>query len=163
VSVPLELLPRTDHDGVTWDRRDFTVDNLSELTFSGCTFSGCDLSGLRLSGTRFENCRFVDCNLSNTVVDNTRFDGVAFEACKLVGLNFGASDPLTFGLSLTRCVLRYVNFSQLRWKKAVVTDCEALDSAVPTWARPISATPKATTSTCAPRTSRRPCSPCRKP
>src|SRR6185369_14557755 len=30
--------------------------------------------------------------------------------------------------SLTRCVLKYVNFSQLRWKKAVVTDCDAHDS-----------------------------------
>jgi uncharacterized protein YjbI with pentapeptide repeats len=62
------------------------------------------------------------------VVDHTRFDGAVFEGCKLVGLNFGSADPLTFTLSLTKCLLRYVNFSQMRWKKAVVSDCDAVDS-----------------------------------
>ena len=123
-----EFVPGTDYEDVTWDRRDFTADDLAGATFSGCTFTGCDFSGVRLSATRLESCRFIDCNLSNTVVDHTRFDGVTFETCKLVGLNFGSADPLTFGLSLTQCVLKYVNFSQLRWKKAVVTDCDAHDS-----------------------------------
>jgi len=117
-----------EYDQVTWDRFDFTSQDLTRSTFSRCSFVGCDFSSLKLSETRFETCEFRDCNLSNTVVDHTRFDGVTFEGCKLVGLNFGASDPLTLGLSLTRCVLRYVNFSQLRWKNAVLTDCEALDS-----------------------------------
>jgi len=117
-----------DYDGVVWDRHDFTEADLSGTTFSSCQFRGCDFSGVRLASTRFEDCQFGDCNLSNTLVDHTRFDGVAFEGCKLVGLNFGSSDPLTFGLTLTKCLLRYVNFSQMRWKKAVVTDCDAIDS-----------------------------------
>ena len=121
-------MTETEYDGAEWAMEDFTTKDLSETTFSSCKFTACDFSDLKLSSTRFEDCRFVDCNLSNTVVDHTRFDAVAFEGCKLVGLNFGAADPLTFGLSLHRCVLRYVNFSQLRWKKAVVTDCDALDS-----------------------------------
>jgi len=123
-----DFIAGTDYDGVTWERRDFTGEDLSSITFSGCTFSGGDFSGLRLSNTRFESCRFVDCNLSNTVLDHTRFDGVAFQGCKLVGVNFGSADPLTFGLALNQCILKYVNFSQLRWKKAVVTDCDAHDS-----------------------------------
>jgi len=45
-----------------------------------------------------------------------------------VGLNFGSSDPLSFSLTLRRCLLRYVNFSPLRWRKAVVSDCDAVDS-----------------------------------
>jgi uncharacterized protein YjbI with pentapeptide repeats len=120
--------PEQEWDAIAWDRQDFTSDDLSGSTFSGCTFTGCDFSGLGLSSTRFEGCRFVECNLSNVTVDHTRFDGVEFEACKLVGLNFGASDPLVFDLRLNRCLLRYVNFSQMRWKKAVVTDCNAVDS-----------------------------------
>lgn len=120
--------PGMDYDSVVWDRHNFTEDDPSGTTFSRCTFEGCDFSGLRLSATRFEDCRFHDCNLSNTVVDHTRFDGAVFETCKLVGLNFGSADPLTFTLSLTKCLLRYVNFSQLRWKKAVVADCDAVES-----------------------------------
>ena len=117
-----------DYDKVVWDRHDFTDDDLSGTTFSDCTFQGCDFSGIRLTATRFEDCRWTDCNLSNTIVDHTRFDDSVFEGCKLVGLNFGSSDPLTFGLTLRKCLLRYVNFSQLRWKKAVVADCDAFDS-----------------------------------
>ena len=124
----MEFIPGEDYDGVVWDRQDFTAEDLGNLTFSGCTFQGCDFTGVRLSGTRFEDCRFQDCNLSNTVVDHTRFDGVTFEGCKLVGLNFGSADPLTFGLTVVKCLLRYVNFSQIRWKKAVVRDCDAVDS-----------------------------------
>jgi uncharacterized protein YjbI with pentapeptide repeats len=123
-----EFVPAQEWDSVTWDRKDFSGESLEGSTFGNCTFTGCDFSGLKLSATRFEDCRFVECNLANVTVDHTRFDGVTFEACKLVGLNFGASDPLVFGLTLNRCLLRYVNFSQMRWKKAVVTDCDAVDS-----------------------------------
>lgn len=126
--MSVEFQPGQEYDDVVWDRYDFTPWDLGGSTFSRCTFLGCDFSGLRWTSTRFEDCTFRDCNLSNTVVDHTRFDGVRLEGCKLVGLNFGAIDPLTFGLSLDRCVLRYVNFSQLRWKNALVTDCDALDS-----------------------------------
>lgn len=118
----------SEYDQVVWDHFDFTSQDLAQAQFSGCQFVGCDFSGVRLSSTRFEDCRFVDCNLSNTVVDHTRFDEVTLEGCKLVGLNFGASDPLTFGLMVERCLLKYVNFSQMRWRKAVVRDCDALDS-----------------------------------
>jgi fluoroquinolone resistance protein len=117
----------TEYEGVAWDHYDFTAEDLSGAQFQDCTFDGCDFSGVKLSDTRFEDCRFTDANLSNTVVDHTRFDGVTFTACKLVGLNFGASDPLAFALSLDRCLLRYVNFSQLRWRQAVATDCDAQD------------------------------------
>lgn len=125
---PTVPLPGGDYEGMVWDRDDFTGRDLAQVSFTRCQFQGCDFSGVRLSSTRFEACRFTDCNLSNTVVDHTRFDGVQFEGCKLVGLNFGSADPLTFSLTLTRCLLRYVNFSQVRWKKAVVTDCDAHDS-----------------------------------
>lgn len=121
------FVPGSEYEGVVWDHVDFTGEDLARAEFQGCTFTGCDFSGVRLSATRFEDCRFADSNLSNAVVDHTRFDGVTFEACKLVGLNFGASDPMTFGLALERCLLRYVNFSQLRWRKAVVRDCDAQD------------------------------------
>ena len=117
-----------EHDQATFDRIRFTDPDVQGTSFSRCEFKECDFSALTLSNTRFEACRFVDCNLSNTVVDHTRFDGAVFEGCKLVGLNFGSSDPLVFELALRRCVLRYVNFSQLRWKNAVVADCEVLDS-----------------------------------
>jgi fluoroquinolone resistance protein len=123
-----EFVPGSEYDRVVWDHYDFTGHDLAEAQFSRCTFNGCDFSGLKLSATRFEACTFTDGNLSNTVVDHTRFDGVSFVGCKLVGLNFGSSDPLTFAVSLERCLLRYVNFSQLRWRKAVVRDCDAFDS-----------------------------------
>jgi fluoroquinolone resistance protein len=123
-----EFLAGRDYDGAVWDQHDFTGDDLAGTTFSSCTFQGCDLSGLRLSATRWERCRLVECNLSNTVLDHTRFDGVVLDRCKLVGLNFGAVDPLVFELSLLKCLLRYVNFSQIRWRKAIVRDCEASDS-----------------------------------
>lgn len=126
--MSLEFVPGMDYDGVVWDHHDFTSADLTGTTFASCTFAACDFSNLRLTSTRFEDCRFVDTNFSNTVVDHTRFDGVVFESCKLVGLNFGSSDPLSFHLSLARCLLRYVNFSQLRWKNAVVTDCDVIES-----------------------------------
>lgn len=120
--------PGAECDGIVWTQTDFTEADLAGTSFSNCVFTGCDFSGLRLTATRFEDCRFADANLSNTIVDHTRFDGAVFERCKLVGLNFGLSDSLTFTLSLTQCLLRYVNFSQLRWKNAVLTDCDAFDS-----------------------------------
>jgi uncharacterized protein YjbI with pentapeptide repeats len=120
--------PNAEYDSLVWNQTDFSIAELAGATFSKCTFTGCDFSGLRLASTRFEDCRFTDSNLSNIVVDHTRFDDAAFTRCKLVGLNFGLSDPLTFGLSLTQCLLRYVNFSQLRWKRAILTDCDAFDS-----------------------------------
>lgn len=126
VNVPVVV--GADHDGVVWERYDFTAQDLSAATFSNCTFDGCDFSSLKLSKTRFEGCRFHECNLSNVGIDHTRFDGVAFESCKLVGLNFGLADSLVFDLSLTKCLLRYVNFSQVRWKNAVAVQCEASDS-----------------------------------
>ena len=123
-----EFQARMDYDGEVWERYDFTAEDLSGTTFSSCTFEGCDFSAVRLLKTRFEGCRFVESNFSNTVIDHTRFDGVVLESCKLVGLNFGSADPLVFELSVFKCLLRYVNFSQIRWKKAVVRDCEASDS-----------------------------------
>ncbi len=120
--------PGAEYDGVVWNQTDFTEADLTGTSFSNCAFTGCDFSGLRLTSTRFEDCRFTDANFSNTVIDHTRFDSAAFARCKLVGLNFGLSDPLTFTLSLTQCLLRYVNFSQLRWKNAVLTDCDVFDS-----------------------------------
>ena len=123
----LEFSAGKDYDGVSWDGFDFTEQILGGTTFSSCTFEGCDFSGIKLSKTRLEGCRLLDCNLSNTIVDQTRFDGVVLERCKLVGLNFGSADPLVFELSLIKCLLRYVNFSQVRWKKAVLRDCEAAD------------------------------------
>ena len=125
---PTQPLAGEDYEGQNWDQVDFTDGDLSRTSFTNCQFTACDFSRLVLASTRFEACRFVDCNLSNTVIDHTRFDDVVFEGCKLVGLNFGSADPLVFGLELHRCLLRYVNFSQLRWKKAVVVDCDAHDS-----------------------------------
>jgi len=124
----MEFVPGSEYEGVVWDRFDFTHHDLTEAQFAGCRFVVCDFSSVVLASTRFEDCEFTDGNLSNTVVDHTRFDGVRFVGCKLVGLNFGASDPLVLSLAFERCVLRYVNFSQLRWKNAVVTDCDALES-----------------------------------
>ncbi len=123
-----DFVPGTDYDDVVWSQVDFSSQRLEDTTFSACTFEGCDFSGVALRGTRFEGCRFVECNLSNTVLDHARFDGVALESCKLVGLNFGLADTLIFEVSLVKCLLRYVNFSQIRWKKAVVRDCEASES-----------------------------------
>lgn len=95
--------------------------------YEGITWSGVDLTGLVFDKMRFENCRFEQCNLSNVVISYARFDGVVMVGCKLVGPNFGAVDPLAFGLRLEGCVLRYVNFSQLRWRQAAVVDCEVVD------------------------------------
>ena len=122
------LAPGMDYDGVAWEHRDFTDEDFSGTTFSSCTFEACDFSAMRFSQTRFEACRFVECNLSNVVVDHARFDGVVFETSKLVGLNFALADLLVFELAFLKCLLRYVNFSQIRWKKAVVKECEASDS-----------------------------------
>ena len=122
------LIAATDYAGVVWTHHDFTHDDLTGTTFSSCTFDACDFSGVRLSGTRFEACRFVESNFSNTIVDHTRFDAVVLESCKLVGLNFGSADLLIFELSVSKCLLRYVNFSQIRWKGAVLTDCDASET-----------------------------------
>jgi len=124
----MEFVPGSEYEGVVWDHFDFTPCDLAEAQFVRCRFAGCDFSGVVLAATRFEDCEFEDCNLSNTVVDHTRFDGARFTGCKLVGLNFGSSDPLVFSISFEKCLLRYVNFSQVRWKGAVVTDCDALET-----------------------------------
>lgn len=126
--IPVEIHSGDEFDGQVWDQISFRDQDLSQVTFSHCRFVSCDFSSLVLSGTRFENCEFSECNLSNTVISNTRFDEVVLRGCKLAGLNFGAIDTLAFGLRLEGCLLRYVNFSQLRWRKAVVQDCDLHES-----------------------------------
>lgn len=110
-------------EDVRFEGTDFALKPLSVGVYEGCTFTNCNFADTNLSVFQFIDCIFRVCNLSMVKVGNTSFNGVEFEECKILGVNFEASNQSLFKLSFSKSVLNYSSFFQCNLKRAKFPDC----------------------------------------
>lgn len=76
-----------------------------------------------MSNNDFDDCTFKSCNFSMTVFRNTGLRTVKFIGCKLMGIDFGASNSFSFSVAFQDSILDYSSFFQCKMKKTNFTDC----------------------------------------
>jgi uncharacterized protein YjbI with pentapeptide repeats len=110
-------------DGIAINGVRFADVPLAGKEFSRCAFTACDFSGVDLAGSEFSDCAFGECNFSNTAFAGCRFLDPVFEGCKLAGLALYKADQISFSLTARACKIVDCNFSDIKAKKSVVSDC----------------------------------------
>lgn len=103
----------------TFEKKNYTAEELPKGVYEYCRFTHCDLSGSDLSGIRFLECEFTDCNLSLVKLDRTAFQDVRFKDCKMLGLRFENCSDFGFAVSFDHCVMNDSSFYRLRLKKTL--------------------------------------------
>jgi len=108
----------------TFDKEDFSENQLKGGDYECCTFSNCDFSNADLSETKFMECEFTSCNLSSIALIQTVFQDVKFMDCKMLGLHF--EDCSDFGLAFTfkNCLLNHSSFYKTKVKKIIFKNCQ---------------------------------------
>ncbi len=91
--------------------------------YVNCSFINCDFSAADLAGIRFMECVFENCNFSTAKANKTAWQDVKFRDCKLLGLNFGNSNPFLLSLGFERCILDLASFYKLKIKNTTFKDC----------------------------------------
>lgn len=91
--------------------------------FDNCTFERCDFSHQNLSNFRFIDCTFEDCNLGLATLENTQFQSVLFSKCKLIGLKFEQCNSFGMAVQFVSCVLDFSSFYQCVLKNTSILQC----------------------------------------
>ncbi len=96
--------------------------------FEECRFSECDFSSSRIKASIFDRCYFKRCDFSLATLAESRFSEVTFDACRLIGIEWGLADwssltrrPLKFRHS----TLQNSSFFGLSMPKWEITECNA--------------------------------------
>ncbi len=111
------------HEGIKFENKDFSEQELFERECVKCTFINCNFSKSNLRSSDFMDCVFTGCDFSLAVLNNTGLKNITFRACKLMGVNFSACNSFLFSVTFFDCVLDYSSFFQKKMKKAVFTSC----------------------------------------
>ena len=88
------------HQNKTFDTIDYSDQKLSDNEFVNCEFINCNFSKSDFSSIDFLDCTFKNCNLSLSVLRNTGLKNIKFIGCKLMGLDFSASNSFLFSINL---------------------------------------------------------------
>lgn len=112
--------------GTTIKGKDFSSRSVRE-THEGIRFERCNFSEAELGGAVFEDCEFVGCNLSLTKVEACQFLGVLFRDCKLAGVDFSRCVRLPLDVSFVESKVANCNFSGLPLLKIKFQGCEVID------------------------------------
>lgn len=111
-------------EGNTFEKQDYTQNQLPKGDYENCTFLNCDFSSSNLSGINFINCNFKHCNLSLTKINQASFRNVKFENCKMLGLHFEYCNDFLFEVNFQNCLLNLSSFYKLKMKKTKFAICE---------------------------------------
>ncbi|MEO6174731.1 MAG: pentapeptide repeat-containing protein [Flavobacterium circumlabens] len=111
------------HQNKTFDTVDYSDQKLSDNEFINCEFINCNFSKSDFSYIDFLDCTFKNCNLSLAVLKNTGLKNINFIGCKLMGLDFSASNSFLFSMNFQDCMIDYSTFIYKKLKKTYFTDC----------------------------------------
>ncbi len=114
-------------EGKSFDKIDFTIENLEKATYENCSFTHCNFSTADLSNMRFIESHFVNCNLSNAEISNSAFTDVIFKDCKMLGINFEDCNTFSFFVSFEGCVLDYASFYKIKLRKTNLKSCSLIE------------------------------------
>lgn len=107
-------MKRTYKQDCTFERKDFSIEELPCTDFDNCRFINSNFSGSDLSNLNFSDCDFSDCNFSNTKLNKTSFQNVGFKNCKMLGVHFSACNSFLLSIKFDNCILNYSSFFQLK-------------------------------------------------
>lgn len=111
----------------TFDTIDYSDQSLSHTEFVNCEFINCNFSKSDLSYNDFLDSTFKNCNISLAILTNTGLKNIQFIGCKLMGLDFSASNSFLFSMNFEDCLLDYSTFIYKKLKKTNFTDCSLKD------------------------------------
>ncbi len=97
-------------EGKSFNKADFTLQNLKRGDYENCTFISCDFSGANMSEIKFLACVFESCNLSNAILAKTSFQDVIFTNCKMLGLHFENCSDFGLSFQFEGCILDHSCF-----------------------------------------------------
>ncbi len=107
----------------TFEKGNFTKNQLLEGDYELCKFINCDFSETSLSLINFVECEFVICNLSLARFDETALRDVKFKECKLLGLHFENCAEFGLSFSFENCTLDHSSFYKRKIHKTNFKDC----------------------------------------
>lgn len=114
-------------ENIVFKEEDFAKEPLGKVIYDQCTFVDCNFEKADLSYTSFEECRFENCLLDRAKVRETLFSDVEFVACKMLGIQFSASNSFNFTVEFQECQLDYSMFTGMRLKRCKFMDCNLLE------------------------------------
>jgi len=121
-----------EYENERFERLDLVEQSISWLEFTDCEFVSCSFENLEVINCSFTDCTFVGCRFINVSGQRTLMRSSVFEDCTLTTINWnhwgsGSAfyDPFS---KLTRCRLRYNQFTEMNLTKFDFSSCEILDS-----------------------------------
>ena len=121
-----------EYENEAFENLELVEQSISFLEFTDCTFVGYNFENVDVINCSFVDCTFVDCRFVNVSGQRSLMRSSVFEDCTLNTVNWnhwlsGSAfyDPFT---KLTRCKLRYNQFTEMNLTKFDFSSCEILDS-----------------------------------
>ncbi|MCM1544189.1 MAG: pentapeptide repeat-containing protein [Ruminococcus sp.] len=118
--------------------KQFTNLNRSNMEFADCSFTDCDFINCVIDGCRFSHCSFADCTftkcrlINNKGSQQSQMRYSVFTDCYLIGINWNEwLPPIQFYQpfdSLTKCRMKYNNFSEMNLTKFSFCGSDITDS-----------------------------------
>jgi uncharacterized protein YjbI with pentapeptide repeats len=118
----------TNHENKTFDKVNFSQNELKNRSFEKCIFTNCDFSNSSLAHNIFIDCKFIGCNMAMTKLHRAQVKDVSFKDCKLIGVNFNESNDFLFCVSFENCIMDYVSFFGKKIIKTLFSCCSLKES-----------------------------------
>ena len=114
-------------DGAHVGDVDLSAEVLATVEAVDTTFERMVLVGTTLRRWSLESSRFRACDLSNALLGDSAIEGVTFEACKLVGVDFGGARAMAFEARFESCTLRLARFGGMSLRDSRFVSCDLRD------------------------------------
>jgi len=110
-----------------YNKQDFSNQKLPARAYDGCTFEYCNFTVADISVITFLDCKFIACDFTKVMMKQTSFrDDCVFENCKLLGANFSNCNSFMFSVAFTGCILSYASFYGFETKNMRFVDCKLM-------------------------------------
>ncbi len=115
-------------DNKTFEKIDYTENNLPKGEYEHCTFTRCIFHKADLSHIVFNECIFDSCDFSLVNMKSTALRGVKFLNCKLLGVRFDECNEFLFSAHFENCMLKFSSFHKLKLKQTQFQTCNLQES-----------------------------------
>ena len=121
-----------EYENQRFEGLDLVEQSISYCEFTECEFVDCSFENVEVLSCTFLDCTFVNCRFIHVTGQRSMMRSSVFEDCTLTSIDWthwvsGSAfyDPFT---KLTRCKMKYNQFTSMNLNKFNFSGCEILDS-----------------------------------
>lgn len=101
--------------------------------YSECIFEHCIFAGIVLIDVVFDNCAFVNCTFRDVNLAGLRMQNATFRDTAFINIDWSeiryASKLFPLVKEISKCILKYNNFSKMKLLKLPLVDSSLIDCA----------------------------------